>query len=134
MFGWCPCIDCIHPEITYTDPKKPLRLKQKATLSKANEEPVAKKVDDHFLFDITTEELEKFMEEECLRTLLRVMNGWSASLKLGLMQKIPEDLCPLDNLFDGKMVKVLVIKMLTVIMLMTCLHWTVTQGLTLVHS
>ena len=38
------------------------------------------------------------------------------------LQVIPEDLCPLDNLFNGKRVKVLEMKMLTVIMLMTCLH------------
>ena len=49
------------------------------------------------------------------------MNEWSASVKLGEMQEIPEDLCPLDNLFDGKRVEVLEMKMLTMIMLMTCL-------------
>ena len=37
------------------------------------------------------------------------------------MQEIPEDFCPLDNLFDGKRVEVLEMKMLTVIVLMTCL-------------
>ena len=52
-------------EMASTDPKKPLSLKQKATRSKANEEPIAKKVDNHLLLDITTEEHEKFMEGEC---------------------------------------------------------------------
>ena len=75
------------------------------------------------MFDIITEELEQFMEEQCPKTLLRVMNGRSASLMLGSMQEISEDLCPLDNIFDGKKVEVLAMKMLTLIMLMTCLKF-----------
>ena len=60
--GSCPCIDYTDPEMASTDPNKPLSLKRKGTGSKTNEQPAAKKVDNRFLFDVTTEELENFME------------------------------------------------------------------------
>ena len=61
--GWCPCIDCTEPKMASIDSGKPLGRKRK-TGSKihdtSNLKPVAKKVDekveDRFLFDVTTEE------------------------------------------------------------------------------
>ena len=50
------------------DPCKPLNRKRKPTASKldaSNNELVAKKVDNRFLFDVTTQEIESFMEGEC---------------------------------------------------------------------
>ena len=49
------------------DPDEPLSLKWKVTASKvANcesvKEPLAKKVDNQFLFDVTSKEIESFME------------------------------------------------------------------------
>ena len=82
--GWCPCINCTEPEMATIDPSKPLGRKRKTTESKihdtSNLEPVAKKVDekveDRFLFDVTTEELENFMEGECPKNTVK-SNEWA---------------------------------------------------------
>ena len=107
LAGWCPCIDCTDPEMASTDPNKPLSLKRKATGTKTNEEPAAKKVDNRFLFDVTTEELENFMEGGCPKNTTK-SNEWAIrnfeAWRDARNKRFPEDLCPLDNLFDDKKV------------------------------
>ena len=86
--GWCPCIDCTEPEIATIDPGKLLSHKRNAAGSSAgskihhdsNLKPVAKKVnekvEDRFLLDVTTEELEVFMEGGCPKNTTK-SNEWA---------------------------------------------------------
>ena len=95
--------------MAHIDPDKPLSLKRKATASKLAEldkEPAAKKVDDRFSFDVTTEEIESFMEGECPQNttksnewVVRNFEAWRDARN----ERFPEDLCP-DKLFDDKKV------------------------------
>ena len=102
--GWCPCVDCTDPEMATTDPDKPLSLKRKAPTR--DQEPAAKKIDDRFLFDITIEELDNFMEGECPKNTTK-SNGWAVrnfeAWRDARNKRFPEDLCP-DKLFDDKKV------------------------------
>ena len=73
------------------DPCKPLNRKRKPTASKldaSNKELVAKKVDNRFLFDVTTQEIEKALWKGSAQvTLQRVMNGQCEISRLGAMQE-----------------------------------------------
>ena len=90
------------------DPDKPLSLKRKASTSKTggdtNQEPAAKKVDDRFMFNVTTEELENFMEGECPKNTTKC-NEWAVrnfeAWRDARNKQFPEDLCP-DRLVDDK--------------------------------
>ena len=100
-------------EMATIDPGKPLGHKQRTAGSLAlssagskihddpNLEPVAKKVyekvEDRFLFDVTSEELENFMEGECLKNttknnewVIRNFKAWCDVRN----ERYPEDLCP----------------------------------------
>lgn len=113
IVGWCPCIDCTSPEMALIDQEKPLSLKRKMTASKSadcesDEEPSAKKIDDRFLFDVTSEEIESFMEGECPRNTTK-NNEWAVrnfeAWRGARNKRFSEDLCPdTDKLFDDKKV------------------------------
>ena len=69
------------PAVPNTDPDKPLSLKQKETVSElalceSNEVPAAKKVDDCFMFDFISKEIESFMDGECPRNTTK-NNEWA---------------------------------------------------------
>lgn len=62
--------------------------------------PAAKKVDekiDRFLFDVTTEELENFMEGECPKNMTK-SNEWAVwnfeAWRDARNKRFPEDMCP----------------------------------------
>ena len=119
--GWCPCINCTEPEMATIDPGKPLGRKRRTAGSSAssstgikinddsNLEPVAKKVsekvEDRFLFDVTSEELENFMEGECPKNTTK-NNEWAMrnfkAWRDARNERYPEDLCPDVGLFHDK--------------------------------
>lgn len=109
IVGWCPCVDCIDSEMATIDPNKPLSLKRKAASSdftSSSKEPAAKKVDDRFLFDVTIEEIESFMEGECPKNTTK-SNVWAVrnfeAWRDARNKRFPEDLCA-DKLFDDEKV------------------------------
>ena len=86
-----PCIDCLEPEMATIDPGNPLGRKQNtagcSAGSKAQDhsnlkqvaKKVYKKMEDRFLFDVTTEELKIFMEGECAKNTTK-KNEWAIQI------------------------------------------------------
>ena len=103
--GWCPCIDCSPLPMASKDPSKPLSLKRKerAADQSSLEKRPSKKKNDRFTFDVTTDDLEGFMEGSCPENTAK-STEWAVrnfeAWRLARNEQFPEEVCPDDVLED----------------------------------